>query len=590
MDKPYRNVCESIVPNDLCIGCGVCAGVCPAHVLTMRFNDFGAYIPVEESEGCLPKCDLCLRVCPFSDQEDNEDTLARAAFAQIPGIQHTPELGYYLDTYVGYSQVDGHRENGSSGGLATWFLETLLTRGIVDKVICVTSNPGNSQKLFRFAVLDSVEAVRNAGRSCYYPVEMSEVIREILSQEGRYVITGLPCFLKGLRLAMRKDARLRRRIVALVGLVCGQAKTRYFAEYLCAACGGDPNSLVEVRFRLKDPERPAQDYAHQFTWKDKGQLISRKIYWTEGIEDIWTHDYFKPNACNFCDDVFAETADVVFMDAWLPQYSRDYRGHSLVINRQEVFKSLWDTALASDEVTLMPLSVTSVIRSQAGQLRQKRAGLSYRLYLAQRAGQSVPRKRVTPSPTFLPVLDRRLIKLKLAVCAQSAMLWRQRQDARLLRRALWGVDFQITALLLWKRIQSALAEGRLGTAFAKRVNRLLAQVLCNQRLNRENRPKSARFRTLPSESKCGMLMIIPRSGGDGHERQQHTGPRDPARLSGGLGLVCCAHRPGRGFTGRALAPEEVLTHAAGKSAGVSGSNPRRAGASAGHQPGRTPAG
>jgi len=472
MSKPYRNVCEIIVPNDLCIGCGLCAGVCPANVLTMRFNEFGTYVPVEEKEGCLPKCDLCLRACPFIDQEDNEDTLAQAAFGQTPGIQHTPEAGYYLDAYAGYSQVDGHRENGASGGLATWFLETLLTRGMVDKVICVTPNQGNPQKLFQFAVLDSVEAVRNASRSCYYPVEMSEVIREVLIQEGRYVITGLPCFLKGLRLAMRKDARLRRRIVALVGLVCGQTKSRSFAEYLCAACGGDLDNLLEVQFRLKDSARVANDFAFEFTWKSKEQIVSRKMYWTEGIQGIWTHDYFKPNACNFCDDVFAETADVVFMDAWLPQYSQDYRGHSLVINRREAFKTLWDEGLASGEINLEPIAVASVIRSQAGQLHHKRELLAYRLCLAQSAGQSVPRKRVGPS-VRLSIVDRRLVELKSDARSKSLTIWAQRQDLKAFRWTLWRINLQIKTLRWWTRIQTTFREGRIVSALTKRVQRLL---------------------------------------------------------------------------------------------------------------------
>lgn len=397
MNKLYRNVCEIIVPNDLCIGCGLCAGVCPANVLAMRVNDFGAYIPVEEKEGCLPKCDLCLHACPFADQEDDEDTLAQSAFAQAPEIRHAPELGYYLDAYMGYSQVDGHRENGASGGLATWFLETLLTRGIVDKVVCVTPNSGDPQKLFRFAVLDSVEAVRNASRSCYYPVEMSEVIRKILSQEGRYAITGLPCFLKGLRLAMRKDGRLRRRIVSLVGLVCGQAKTRFFAEYLCASCGGNPDNLVEVQFRLKNSGRLVNDYAHQFTWLDGEHRISCKMFWLESVHDVWVHDYFKPNACNFCDDVFAETADVVFMDAWLPQYAQEWRGTTIVLVRTPAVIELFKNAQQNHKLALEQVDIDQVIQGQSAGIVNKRDHLAHRLYCAtQRKVSYIPRKRVSP--------------------------------------------------------------------------------------------------------------------------------------------------------------------------------------------------
>jgi coenzyme F420 hydrogenase subunit beta len=472
MPNSPRNVCELVVPNDLCIGCGVCAGICPVNVLTMRFDEFGAYVPVEEEEGCLPKCDLCLRACPFTDQEDDEDTLAQVAFGQTAEIQHTPELGYYLDTYIGYSRVDGHRENGASGGLATWFLETLLTRDMVDKVICVTPYPGNPQRLFRFAVLDSVEAVRKASRSCYYPVEMSEVIRHVLSHDGRYAITGLPCFLKGLRLAMRKNRRLRHRIIAMGGLVCGQTKTRFFVEYLCALCGGDPADLVEVQFRLKDSDRSAKDYAHRFIWKNHEQLISRKIYWSEGIQKVWTHDYFKPNACNFCDDVFAETADVVFMDAWLPQYSQDPRGHSLVINRREDFKPIWDDVASSNEISLQPIAADLVIRSQSGQLHHKRELLSYRLFRAKRAERRVPRKRVDPSAD-LSILECYLVKLKSDARRKSLSIWGQHQDPRMLQRVLRKVDVQIEALRWWKQIRSAFREGRVVSALMKRGRYLL---------------------------------------------------------------------------------------------------------------------
>jgi coenzyme F420-reducing hydrogenase beta subunit len=42
---------------------------------------------------------------------------------------------------------------------------------------------------------------------------------------------------------------------------------------------------------------------------------------------------FTPMACNSCTDVFAHCADIVIMDAWLPEYTKDYRGHTLVIVR-----------------------------------------------------------------------------------------------------------------------------------------------------------------------------------------------------------------------------------------------------------------
>ena len=199
----YRNVCEAIVLNDLCVGCGLCASVCPRMVLDIRFNEFGEYNPVEHREGCLPDCDLCLQTCPFWRQADNEDTLARAVFEQVPDIQHRWETGYFSDCYVGHAESD-LRMCRTSGGLGTWFLLKLLEEGVVDKVVSVVAHH-DPQKLFKFAVLDSADAVKQAARSTYYPVEMSEVLQYIWREDARYAVTGLPCFLKAIRLAMRKN-------------------------------------------------------------------------------------------------------------------------------------------------------------------------------------------------------------------------------------------------------------------------------------------------------------------------------------------------------------------------------------------------
>jgi hypothetical protein len=160
------------------------------------------------------------------------------------------------------------------------------------------------------------------------------------------------------------------------------------------------------------------------------------------------------------------------MDAWLPQYSQDHRGHSLVVNRCEEFRPLWDEATASDEVRLQPISADSVIRSQAGQLHHKREVLSYRLHLAQRAGKPTPRKRVEPSAD-LSLADRLLVKLKLDARNKSLAIWREHRDPPLLQRVLWRANAQIKALRWWQRIQRAFYEGRVISALMKRIRHLV---------------------------------------------------------------------------------------------------------------------
>ena len=399
--KPFRNVCEVIVANDYCIGCGVCAGICPAHVLEMEFNDFGEYQPIEKKEGCLPKCDLCLRGCPFWNQDDNEDTYAQVMFGTEPGIKHCRDTGYYLECYAGYSNVDDHRVHGASGGMATWLLETLLKEKFVDYVICVTHNP-SPEKLYKFVVLNSVEEIRSASRSCYYPVELSEVIEFILQNEGRYAIIGLPCFIKGIRLAARSSVKLKRRITFLVGLVCGQMKSTYFSAYLCALKGGDPRYMNYCQFRIKDAKRDANDFGFAFNCT-KGSVQSGTIFWKEGMDKVWINGFFKLNACNYCDDVFAELADVVLMDAWLDRYIKDPKGTNLILFRNSTLRDIVLNGSTEGEMHLELSTIEDVIQSQQAVINIKRNHLAHKLQIAKVLGQKyLPEKRVKPS-VFNPI-------------------------------------------------------------------------------------------------------------------------------------------------------------------------------------------
>ncbi|MBP2144572.1 coenzyme F420-reducing hydrogenase beta subunit [Methanofollis sp. W23] len=433
-------VIEIVVQNNLCIGCGLCAALCPQHVLSMQWNRYGELNPVEITP-CTTECGLCLKICPFADHEENEDTIGRELYGNVPGIQHRSETGYYLATYVGYSER--HRQTSASGGMATWLLEALLTQDVVDHVICVAPT-GDPEKLFAFRVFDTSEDVRTGAGSAYYPVEMSEVIRHVLDVPGRYAITGLPCFLKAVRLAQRRNRKLRERIVVTVGLTCGQLKSTHFTDYV-AALAGVQGEVTAVRYRGKSPDHPASNYHYAFTTAGGGE---RKIFWNEGIAEAWTNRWFTPNACNYCDDVFAECADVTCMDAWLPEYSKDSRGTSLVLVRSPAVREVLERGQG---ICLDPIAVEQVVQSQVGVVAIKREQLAYRLYLDH--GAKMPKKRVAAERSKNPFL-RQEVDLKESMRALSRKLWKaEERDGERLREVM-GPDLR--RLAVGKRISKII--------------------------------------------------------------------------------------------------------------------------------------
>lgn len=393
-----NNVISQVVDNGLCIGCGVCAGVCPANNLRMECNDYGEYNPVDQGR-CIDNCNLCTKVCPFMDGNDNEDVIGKNLYGNIPDIKHTNETGYYLKSYVGYSP---NREIAASGGMASYLLETLLDQGLVDKVICVAPNESETC-LFEYRVFENPEEVRGSVGSAYYPTQLSDVVTYIKETPGSYVITALPCFAKALRLASEEIPILKKRIKFILGLVCGQLKSTFYTRYI--AYLADVNEpLKSCFFRKKSPDQPANNYT--FTCES----ISGKkgdIRWDQGVSQVWTTRCFTPLACNYCDDVFAECADAVFMDAWLPKYRGDPKGTSLAIVRNlEIQKIIDETAKKEKTIKLIP--ITEVIRSQAGPVRIKRKYLRYRLF---KADKKVILKRVKPTALFYDSLQRKEVEI-----------------------------------------------------------------------------------------------------------------------------------------------------------------------------------
>jgi len=410
-----------IVNKGLCIGCGICAAICPQKILEMKWNNYGEYMPVE-SVPCMKECGLCLKVCPFMDSEDNEDTIGKYLYGSVQGIVHRPETGFSLSAYVGYADEE-HRSSGSSGGMVTWILERLLEEKIVDNVVCVTPD-NNPEKLFTFADINNSKDIRTGAGSAYYPVEMSKVIRHIIETPGRYAIVGLPCFIKAIRLAQKNNKKLNERIIVTLGLVCGQLKNKYFTDYI-ATLAGVQGKVTAVRYRGKSLDRPVSNFYYSFT-NDKGE--EKRISWNDGISEAWLNRWFTPKACNYCDDIFAECADVVCMDAWLPEYSQDRKGMSLVLIRSPVIEQVINNGNSSQEIFLNPIAVERVVQSQEEVITTKRQHLAHRLYLDHKRGRATPKKRIMPAKTKNPFLLREIVLMEQMQLLSREFLGQKEHD------------------------------------------------------------------------------------------------------------------------------------------------------------------
>lgn len=386
-----------VIEGGFCIGCGACSAV--RSDIVIRFNPYGDLVAVLPTGVGDADLEAAGAVCPFADTLD-ETQIARSEFTD-PAVQWHAELGGHLLTTAAYAPA--HRAAGSSGGIVTWLLTSLLKRGLVDAVVHVSPSferPDGRRFSYRLSRTDA--EVSGGATSFYYPVSMDEVLALIRAQPGRYAVTGVPCFQKALRLLRAYDEILNQRIRYQVGIVCGQMKSAHYLEYLTlsARSSAVPADLRSACFRRKVPGRPANDYAFEAQFSgppstgDALAVETARVL-NSRIGGNWGMGYFKPLACDFCDDVAAEAADIAAMDAWLPQYVEDGLGWSLVVARTPEITSLLNDASNTGDVVLDPVTPQQVADSQRGGFNHRRLGLPYRLWL--RRGQWLPRRRVSAS-------------------------------------------------------------------------------------------------------------------------------------------------------------------------------------------------
>jgi coenzyme F420-reducing hydrogenase beta subunit len=421
-----KTVVSEISAAELCVGCGVCTAICPTKRLSLRLAERGIYAVREDTADCAKNCERCLTVCPFSDRVPDESEIGRELYGSLPGIGHHDLTGYYRSVHAGYARRGDYRARGASGGMATWALASLLEQKVVDRIVCV-GKKDRSHPFFDFRVCDTVDEVRASSKSTYYPVEMSGVLAEIMGTPGTCAVIGLPCFCKALRLLTQQSRKARGKIQFIAGLMCSHGASAYFSEYVTEKAGGHAGRLREVNFRVKSPERPANDFGTECVWEEQGDVRSRTLYWRGDMSKAWRSHWFSPLPCLFCDDIFAETADITFADAWLPAFTRDPQGTNFVIVRSELASELCRRGVESGEIALEPLTAGDVAGRQKGVTAGKRQGVSYRLWLKRRRGEAVPRKRGNPEKTG-DLLQRMRWKGEIKAAESGPRQWVNRRS------------------------------------------------------------------------------------------------------------------------------------------------------------------
>lgn len=420
MKAPLTRLEETVIAGGYCIGCGACAAL-EESPYDMRLDEFGRYQAVANRElsGITQDLERFIRVCPFSDMSANEDRIAEDRFGDAKG--HHSAVGRYEAIHAGHVAEGGFRKRGSSGGMASWVLEELFANDLIDGAIHVKpTNPDDEAGLlFTFDISTTPEEARSRAKSRYYPVTMAGIMQVIRQRPGRYAVVGVPCFVKAANLLAREDPVLGERIAYTIGLVCGHLKSSRFAGMFAWQNGIHPNDLKAIDFRHKIAGERANEYGVRLNGRTQGRDVEIVRQNKDHFGYLWAYGFFKYTACDFCDDVFAETADVTVGDAWLPQFVNDSQGTNIVVVRNRKLGELIDKAQSEARLVLTPLSANDAARSQDAGLRHRRRGLAYRLWRRQKRNQWIPPKRVPPDKSMTTFREKLIFALREMLAQES---------------------------------------------------------------------------------------------------------------------------------------------------------------------------
>lgn len=385
MKQSNINIFDNVVKQDLCTGCGACLFRAQSNEWKMDWNKEGFLVPtLKNGESRINKD--AINVCPFNpypaDEVRTEDELANLFLKEAP--HHHPKVGRYYNTYAGYSEK--YRLTSSSGGLATYILNELFEQQIIDAVITVAEGEG---KHYEYKLIRRKEDLLATSKTKYYPVTMVEALNELKDFDGKVAVVGIGCFIKAVRLLQHYNPELREKIVFTIGIICGGLKSKFFGEYLAAKAGVQNNEFTQPQFRIKDYESTAGDYSFGCidSRGDERQVKMRTV------GDMWGSGMFKCNACDYCDDVTTELADISLGDAWLPPYHQDGKGTNVIVTRTALAEKMINEGIRSANLAVQTLSFETFLSSQQGSYNHRHKALKYRIQKAENQGAIIPPKR-----------------------------------------------------------------------------------------------------------------------------------------------------------------------------------------------------
>lgn len=305
---------------NLCISCGICAGVCPVNCIEMQLSDEGdAYRPVIDREMCI-NCGKCKKVCPglgwqVFEKDESKD------------LCELSRKGNVLETCTAWTKDEVLLQSCASGGMVTALVKGLLEQGKYDKIFLVDSYEINEKIVSK--PMEADFSWEHTGGSRYTPVSHENAIRYMRTNRNeRLIFVGVACAVNGILNVIREE-QLNREQYLLIGLFCDKTLNRHMFTYFDYRSEG---KLKELYYRSKK----------QSGWPGEVRLVFEdgKETFLPAKKRMEIKEHMQMRRCLYCYDKLNESCDIALGDNYTKKDANPGGSNSVIVRTKQGYDAL----------------------------------------------------------------------------------------------------------------------------------------------------------------------------------------------------------------------------------------------------------
>ena len=271
---------SSVVENNLCVSCGICAGVCPKNCISSTFAA-GSYLPKIDENSCV-NCGLCHKVCPGKSSTYTEPNIF---------------FGRAIKCLVAQTLDEKILEQSASGGIVTTLVKNLLADKIYDAAFLVDTYNHDAETFSQ--KYSSNSNFVDTPKSRYVTVNHSRAVRYMLeNRDAKLILVGTSCFVQGI-LNVIAQFKLNRENYLLLGLFCDKTMTYHVWNYF------KHFGAEKLYFRTKE--------SNGWPGEVGLEVGGKKVFLSRQFR-MQMKDFFCLERCWYCLDKLNQFADVSFGD------------------------------------------------------------------------------------------------------------------------------------------------------------------------------------------------------------------------------------------------------------------------------------